>query len=336
MPILLHPGSTGADVARLEIRLRELGLYGGAADNVYGGRVESAVKAFQKSQSLTPDGVVGDQTWARLFPDTISAPAVSPLLREPLVRRCLALTGTFETGTGIPECYAGLSGDFDGQGISFGVLQWNIGQGTLQPMLLEMLSEHEDAMNGLFHDRLGDIRTMLKAPLSSQLDWARSIQDPVRHNISEPWKGLIKALGKAPEFQAIQVEHAAATHRAALGLCARFGVTTERAIALMFDIRVQNYSISAATEAQIRADFAAIPADAAPPDTELARLRSIANRRAEAASRQFVEDVRIRKLAIANGFGTVHGVVYDLERQFGIRLLPVDCVADGVVDRVKE
>src|SRR6202044_3973849 len=135
-----------------------------------------------------------------------------------------------------------------------------------------------------------------------------------------PWKGLFKSLGRAPEFQAIQVEHAAAIHSAAVGLCARFGVTTERAVALMFDIRVQNNSISADTETQIRTDFAAIPAETAPLDVEVARLRSIANRRADASRPQFVEDVRARKLAIANGWGTVHGVVYDLERQFGIRL----------------
>ncbi len=313
MPILLHLGSTGADVARLEIRLRELGLYGGATDNVYGGDLESAVKSFQKSQGLAPDGVVGDRTWAALFSDPVN---------EPLVQRCLALTGTFETSTGIPDCYAGLSGDFDGQGLSFGVLQWNIGQGTLQPLLTEMLAKNEDVMSGLFHDRLDGMRTMLAAAHASQLDWARKIQDPVRHNIVEPWNGLFKALGRTPEFQAIQVEHAAAIHTAAVGFCAKFGVTTERAVALMFDIRVQNYSISAMTEAQIRADFATIPADTEPLNVELARLRSIANRRADAANPQFAEDVRVRKLAIANGSGTVHGVVYDLERQFGIRLLP--------------
>jgi hypothetical protein len=146
------------------------------------------------------------------------------------------------------------------------------------------------------------------------------VQDTVRHRISEPWLGMFQALGRTPEFQAIQVEHADTVHTAALELCARFEVTTERAVALMFDIRVQNYSINAATEAQIRADFAAIPADAAPMDAEVARLQSIANRRAEAALPAYVEDVRVRKLTIANGAGTVHGMAYDLERQFGIRL----------------
>lgn len=44
-------------------------------------------------------------------------------------------------------------------------------------------------------------------------------------------------------------------------------------------------------------------------------------RRAETANRAWVEDVRTRKLCIANG-GVVHGIPYDLEGQFGISLAP--------------
>lgn len=43
------------------------------------------------------------------------------------------LTGRFENGS---EPYLGVTGDFDGQGISCGVLQWNIGSGSLQPMVI--------------------------------------------------------------------------------------------------------------------------------------------------------------------------------------------------------
>ena len=44
----------------------------------------------------------------------------------------LAITGDFET-TGDP--FAGVTGDFDGMGLSCGVLQWCIGQGSLQPLV---------------------------------------------------------------------------------------------------------------------------------------------------------------------------------------------------------
>ncbi len=50
------------------------------------------------------------------------------------------------------------------------------------------------------------------------------------------------------------------------------------------------------------------------------KLRIVANRRAEAANPQWIEDVRTRKLCIANGEGTVHGRFYNLEDQFGIGL----------------
>lgn len=299
-------------MGRLEARLRELGLYAGSVDNVYGSEVQTAVRAFQTANGLTADGVAGPRTWAALFPG-------GGLSGAPLAQRCLALTGAFETSAGVPDCFAGISGDFDGQGLSFGVLQWNIGQGTLQPMLAQFTARHGDLAASVFADRLDALRRMLDAPRAEQLAWARSTQD-TRRRVTEPWAGMFRALGRTPEFQQIQTEHAAGVHQAALELCARFGVTTERAVALMFDIRVQNYSISAGTEAKIREDFAALPTGADPLETEAARLRSIANRRAEAAGAAFAGDVRARKLTIANGAGTVHGVEYDLERQFGIGL----------------
>jgi hypothetical protein len=81
-------------------------------------------------------------------------------------------------------------------------------------------------------------------------------------------------------------------YQEALTWCGAYGVASERAVALLFDIRVQNGS----------------------------RLRAIANRRAEAASPRWIEDVRTRKLTIAEGIGTVHGLHFDLAGQYGIGL----------------
>jgi hypothetical protein len=51
---------------------------------------------------------------------------------EAWIEAALAITGDFET-SGDP--WTAVSGDFDGQGISCGPLQWNIGQNSLQPMV---------------------------------------------------------------------------------------------------------------------------------------------------------------------------------------------------------
>jgi len=53
-------------------------------------------------------------------------------LTDEWLKTALEVTGGFETD-GNP--WAGVSNDFDNQGISCGILQWNIGQGSLQPLV---------------------------------------------------------------------------------------------------------------------------------------------------------------------------------------------------------
>jgi hypothetical protein len=107
-------------------------------------------------------------------------------------------------------------------------------------------------------------------------------------------------------------------------MCSNYGLRTERGAALMFDILVQNGSIIGLVKAQIDKDFAVLPATDESPQADLPRLRIIAHRRAAACRPEYVEDVRRRKLTIAEGKGVVHGIPYDLEAQFGLRLAPVE------------
>ena len=46
-------------------------------------------------------------------------------------------------------------------------------------------------------------------------------------------------------------------------------------------------------------------------------------RRAAVCNSKFVDDARTRKLTIADGKGTVHGIPYDLEDTFGLILAPL-------------
>ena len=314
-------GARGEEVSRLQTRLRELGLYRGPIDGDFGGGTESAVRAFQQAHGLEADGIVGPATWQALYGDTVPIPTPA-IAAKPLIYRNLALTGAFETEAPIPECFSGLAGDFDGQGMSFGALQWNLGQGTLQPLLCAIDRAHPEVVDNVFGPHAAELRAMLSSSREDQLSWARSIQDGRRFVIAEPWRGLFKTLGRREEFQDIEVNAAEQIYRDAVTWCHTYGVKSERAVALMFDIRVQNGSIASTTRAQIERDFAMLePGDDA--DTlEVARLRVIANRRAEAANPRWVEDVRARKLAIANGAGTIHGAYYDLEGQYGISLRP--------------
>ncbi|MDD6049861.1 MAG: peptidoglycan-binding protein [Clostridiales bacterium] len=63
----LRYGYTGEDVRLLQNRLIELGYLSGKADGTFGSTTLTAVKAFQKNNGLTQDGVAGTQTYKKLF-----------------------------------------------------------------------------------------------------------------------------------------------------------------------------------------------------------------------------------------------------------------------------
>jgi N-acetylmuramoyl-L-alanine amidase len=65
---LTSPLMQGGDVRRVQIKLRELGhlTSDGDVDGIFGQTTETAVKAFQQSQNLTDDGIVGDNTYEKL------------------------------------------------------------------------------------------------------------------------------------------------------------------------------------------------------------------------------------------------------------------------------
>lgn len=315
--VIYKTGSKGDEVKRIQERLKALGYYKGPIDGDFGGGTESAVKAFQKAKKVAIDGTVGPITWNALLEEEITKPSIAS---KPLDYKCLALTGSFETGKGIPECFAGLSGDFDGQGISLGVLQWNFGQDSLQPLLKEMISKYPKVAKAIFQENHDVLVSALSSEKQELMTFARSIQHPVKHYIYEPWRGLFKSLGRTEEFQNIQVKYAKSLYNAALRLCKEYGLWSKRAAALMFDIKVQNGSISELVKTRILSEFKTLPANLAKEELEVQKMRIIANRRAEAANPQWIEDVRARKLCIANGGGVVHGINYDLEGQFGVRL----------------
>lgn len=62
--MVLKKGSKGQEVKALQGALH---LY--PQDGIFGQKTEDAVKAFQKAKGLKVDGIVGNQTWALLFPE---------------------------------------------------------------------------------------------------------------------------------------------------------------------------------------------------------------------------------------------------------------------------
>ena len=78
--MILKLGSEGEDVKKLQAKL------GVEAIGTFGPKTEEAVKAWQKANALTADGIVGDGTWNKMFgttPGTAPAPAAASIPSGP-------------------------------------------------------------------------------------------------------------------------------------------------------------------------------------------------------------------------------------------------------------
>lgn len=72
--MLLKLGSQGEEVTKLQIKL--------GVDPVgkFGPKTEAAVKGWQSAHGLTPDGVVGDATWAKMFAPVAVPPSYNSVV----------------------------------------------------------------------------------------------------------------------------------------------------------------------------------------------------------------------------------------------------------------
>ena len=59
-------GSRGTEVRNIQSRLSAWGYNPGSVDGIYGAKTEAAVKRFQQKHGLTPDGIAGPATLAKI------------------------------------------------------------------------------------------------------------------------------------------------------------------------------------------------------------------------------------------------------------------------------
>lgn len=257
----------------------------------------------------------------------------------------------------ITSLYEGgeVTGNFDGQGISVGYLQWNMGTGTLQPLLREMAnsSTTQGDFNEIFSDTVyinGNKTSMAKAlrdvlgkSKSEQLTFAKSINDS-NDRIVEPWKSAFNTLIKNEKFIKIEDKYAKTYLNTATNIInnSDFGVKTVRGYALAFDIAVQNGSVKSSAKALIQDALAGksnkltnynnesltknqkvVIKDLnkrleGETDPELKKLYYTAAAVAISSNDRFVKDVWARKSAIIAGTGKVHGRTFNFNNGIGL------------------
>ena len=71
-------GDTGAEIKRMQTRLKELGYLNGKADGDFGDATEAAVRYFQQRNNLTVDGKAGQKTLDKLYSSSAKAAKATP------------------------------------------------------------------------------------------------------------------------------------------------------------------------------------------------------------------------------------------------------------------
>lgn len=237
---------------------------------------------------------------------------------------CLKVTGTFESNA---VNYDALAGNFDGGGVSAGILQWTAGQGTLQILIRRIIEKMgEEKARGFFKS---DIVVFSHMSIPNAIEFAKQhyLLDGSTH-LSPAAVSAWKAFLAAEESVAAQQEMAIATTLHSAKLMAEKYMTghdaSTRVVAFFFDLINQQGSIHvpvvetaspkealAFTEchdATCYREWSEITAV----DPLAARLLYYAYERARLARSEFVWDSLVRRGTIASRKGRVHGAMIDL------------------------
>jgi len=282
-------------VETLQQGLKQHGLYAGLLDGLYGGGTERAVRAHQVGANLPPTGVADEVTW-------ISATGL-PI--PPLAQRCLQLTAAIE-GHG----YGMVAGNFDGAGLTWGIIGFTLKYGDLRDVLLTVQSQYPEAITDAFGPLASELLNKIVLDFSEARVWADSISEgPKRYAVRQDWREAFARLGARQEVRQLQVERAMQHYyEPALVTAGTIGFSTELGVALAFDIHVQNGGV----KAEALTELACERQDGALESQRALRVRT-AELVAQSAKSEWRVDVLARKTAIATGEGTVHAELFVLE-----------------------
>jgi hypothetical protein len=289
----------GEVIRRTQVALKAAGSDPQDVDGIYGNDTETALKDFQRKQGFQATGKITDETWSRLMNEPPPA----------ILNRCLQLTADFE-GHGFLK----LVGNFDGAGLTWGIIGFTLQHGELQKILTEVELNHPGLLERAFGNLKDELLRVLGQSRSDQLDWANRISvGSQKYRVEPGWEKAFAILGTFPEVQAIQLQRVNKYWDIAVRDAGRFGIQTEMGLSLCFDVAVQNGGIDFDSEERRIKRWL----EENPGTSERDRRVRIADVVAENSRPQYVEDVRRRKRTIATGDGQVHGTRY-ATRDWGI------------------
>lgn len=256
---------------------------------------------------------------------------------SPSELKAVRITSTFETGRA--GSFGGLTGNFDGQGVSFGLMNFAWKAGSLLTLLKTFLRRNPAAFADVFGadaKRFQEVVLAARADLDNpkklhrdidrQMEFARNVLNDANKNVREPWRSYFSRLEYDPDFRRIQVEAVRKAATRARYWCQYFGLKTERSFAFMFDLVTSHggawlnaKKFKGGRRALLRAMIQKAKEDVGRVNLlEIETLGVIASMIADVSDERWRERVRARKLWFVNGSGKVHGKSWDLAKDFGV------------------
>ena len=293
--MVLAAGARGDLVWKAQERLTEQGFDPNGVDGKFGGGTVRAVRAFRLAKRLEPGEELDAVTWRRLTGERV------PPIRD----RVLQLTAAWE-GHGFTLA----EGNYDGAGITWGIIGFTLQHGEIPAIVLDCDRTHPELVREAFGGKTDELLRMMRAPWSQQRPWADALsRGPSKQHLVEPWARCFRRFGELPEVRRLQLDRAeSGYYQPARDIARDLGLTTELGLALCFDVRVQNGSITRRARAEIERETAARP-----PRRERDLRVIVANAVANASKPEWREVVRSRKITLAMGAGTVYGGRYELK-----------------------
>jgi Putative peptidoglycan binding domain/Glycosyl hydrolase family 46 len=284
-------GVRGQIVTDIQTALGTAGHSVSIVDGVYGSETETAIKSFQAAHGLPATGQVDDVTYQRLMNQN-AIPS--------LFHRCLQITAEYE-GTG----FTLVNGNFDGAGITWGIVGFTLSNGELSTMLREIDRQFPNVFSDSFGPLAAQMRQVLGPSRPQQMDFADSISIGNRSRIQPAWAEAFRELGSDQNVQEIQMKRVIQVYKNKADADAQaLHLSEELSVALCFDISVQDGGLSPWEVTTIQQKTIG--------HSESQKRAVIAEVVANTAKPQFRKDVLDRKMTLATGIGTVHGDRYEL------------------------
>lgn len=288
-------GCFGDLVSTLQIALQQGGLYTGTVDGDFGGGTERAVRSLQASLGKSQTGCADPATWQHATGQEWPS----------LFERCLQVTARLE-GQG----YQMVTGDFDGAGLTWGIIGFTLKHGEIQALIREAMLRDPDLVRSAFGTAADDLlQRLIENDWKKLKDWADSISIGAnRASVVQPWRDGFRALGQAPLMKQLQRDRARRQYfEPALATAHDLRLDGDLGAALAFDVQVQNGGVKKADRKTFEARMARISSP-----SPLTQRTLLADLVAASASARWRADVAARKRAIATGLGEVHGMRLDL------------------------